>query len=357
MNTEAIGLKNLGNTLREKNMRKVKYILYLLSAIMLMGCGQTVVETLQVPDAPNPTAPGRGRTILILPFADYTAAESLAGSYRRNLTVTEAMTDRLVSKGFLMAVQEDVFGYLVDENIINLANYEGAATDSLSAELRNDWSDAMKYELQQYIDLQKQQTDQTVSGSPGTHAITPTELAKLGRHFNADYIVRGRILEYKTRQEPTWAPWKRGILPFISGSSNRILNGFASSDSYDERNEALTGMLFGGIFGYQNATWPWDKDQTFFGMTDGTSNAVTWMAAGAGTGMVMHSSGQVDQAVVQMRVWVQEAATGNVIWTNRVRVSVSPETVFADKQYDALFNKAIEKAVDSLVNHFVAYGL
>ena len=338
-------------------MRKVNFLICVLSAVMLMGCGQTVVETLHVPDAPNPTAPGRGRTILILPFADYSAGDTLASAYRRNLTITESLTDRLVDKGFMMAVQEDVFGYLVDENIVNLANYDTNTTESLSAELRNDWSDAMKYELQQYIDLQKQQQEQTVAGSPGTHAITPIEIAKMGRRFNADYIIRGRILEYKTRQEPTWAPWKRGVLPVISGGSNRILNGFASSDAYDERNEALTGMLFGGIFGYKNATWPWDKDQTFFGMVDGTSNAVTWMGAGAGTGMVMHSSGQVDQAVVQMRVWVQEAATGNVIWTNRVRVLVSPETVFADKQYDALFNKAIEKGVDSLVNHFVAYGL
>lgn len=338
-------------------MRKVKFLFYVLSAVMLMGCGQTVVETLHVPDAPNPTAPGSGRTILILPFADYTAADSLASAYRRNLTVTEALTDRLVAKGFLMAVQEDVFGYLVDEKIINLANYDASTTENLSAELRNDWSDAMKYELQQYINLQKQQQEQTVSGSPGTHAITPIELAKMGRHFNADYVVRGRILEYKTRQEPTWAPWKRGILPVISGGSNRILNGFASSDAYDERNEALTGMLIGGIIGYNYTTWPWNDGQTFFGMADGSANTVFWAGAGAGTSMVMHSSGQVDQAVVQMRIWVQEAATGNVVWTNRVRVLVSPETIFADKQYDTLFNKAIEKGVDSMVNHFVSYGL
>jgi hypothetical protein len=338
-------------------MRKVKFLFYVLSAVMLMGCGQTVVETLHVPDAPNPTAAGRGRTILILPFADYSAADSLASAYRRNLTVTEALTDRLVAKGFNMAVQEDVFGYLVDEKIINLANYEAATTESLSVELQNDWSEVMKSELQQYIDRQKQQQEQSVSGSPGTHTLTPAELAKLGRRFNADYIVRGRILEYKTRQEPTWAPWKRGVLPFISGSSNRILNGFASSDSYDARNEALTGMLIGGIIGYNNATLPWDDGQTFFGMADGAANTVFWAGAGAGTGMVMHSSGQVDQAAVQMRIWVQEAATGSVIWTNRVRVLVSPETVFADKQYDTLFNKAIEQGVDSMVNHFVSYGL
>lgn len=338
-------------------MQKFKFVLYLLSAVVLMGCGQTVVETLHVPDSPNPAVPGRGRTVIILPFADYTSTDSIAGAYRRSVMVNEAITDRLVAKGFTTAIQEDVFGYLVDENIINLASYEGVGSDSISFELSNEWSNVMKSELQGYIQQQNMQSDKTVSSSPGTHAITPNAIAKMGRRFNADYIVRGRILEYKTRQEPTWAPEKKGILPFINGGTNRILNGFAGSDEYDERNEALTGMLLGGIIGYNYATWPWSDGQTLLGMVDGSANTVTWAGVGAGLGVVSHSSGQVDQAAVQMRIWVQEAATGNVIWTNRVRVLVSPQSIFADKQYDTLFNTAIEKGVDSLINHFVSYGL
>ncbi len=301
--------------------------------------------------------PAKGQTVIILPFADYTSAEDLAGAYRRNLSVTEALTDRLVANGFSMAIQEDVFGYLVDENIINIVNYEGNNTESLTAELGGDWSDVMQNELQRYIQLQKMPSGKSVSGSPGTHAVTPNAIAKMGRRFNADYIVRGRILEYKTRQEATWAPWKKGVLPFVNGGTNRVLNGFASSDAYDERNEALTGMLIGGIMGYNYATWPWNEGQTFFGMADGSANTITWAGVGAGLGVVSHSSGKIDQAAVQLRIWVQEAATGNVIWTNRVRVLVSPQSIFADKQYDTLFNKAIDKGVDALVNHFVTYGL
>ena len=58
-----------------------------------------------------------------------------------------------------------------------------------------------------------------------------------------------------------------------------------------------------------------------------------------------------------MRIWVQEAATGNVVWTNRVKVQVSPESVYADNQYDTLFDSAITKGVTSLVDNFVTYGL
>lgn len=338
-------------------MQKFKYLLYLLSAVILMGCGQTVVETLHVPYPSNPNAPGKGQTIIVLPFADYTSSDEIAGAYRRNLSVTEAITDRLVANGFGIAIQEDVFGYLVDENIVNILSYDGNDTDSLSFELDNEWSEVMKNQIRGYIQTQKMHTDRTVEATPGTHAIDLTAIAKMGRRFNADYIVRGRILEYKTRQEATWAPWKKGVLPFINGSTNRILNGFASSDAYDERNESLTGMLLGGIVGYNYTTWPWDDGQTLLGMADGSANTVFWGGVGTGLGMVSHSSGKIDQAAVQMRVWVQEATTGNVIWTNRVRVLVSPETVFADKQYDTLFNKAIEKGVDTLVNHFVTYGL
>jgi hypothetical protein len=50
---------------------------------------------------------------------------------------------------------------------------------------------------------------------------------------------------------------------------------------------------------------------------------------------------------------VQEDSTGNVVWTNRVDVKVSPATVMADKQYDALFDQAIEKGVATLVDNFV----
>jgi hypothetical protein len=38
-------------------------------------------------------------------------------------------------------------------------------------------------------------------------------------------------------------------------------------------------------------------------------------------------------------------------------VKVTPESIFADNQYDSLFNKAIEKGVTTLVDNFVTTGL
>ncbi len=329
-------------------MQKFKYLLYLLSAVLIVGCGQTVVETLQVPDTPNPNAPGKGQTVVILPFADYTYADSISGAYRRNLAITEAVTDRFVANGFNMAIQEDVFGYLVDENIVSIVPYDESSTSSLSDELNNEWSDVMKQQLKGYIQNQKMHSGKTVSQSPGTHAITPAAVAKMGRRFNADYIVRGRILEFKTREEHTWKPLKKGLLPFALGLSNQTLNGFARSDTYDEWGHMLLPGTLGAVAGYNSDTLGFDNN---------VGGAVFWGAVGAGLGHLAKNSGQVDQAVVQMRIWVQEAATGNVIWTNRIDVKVSPETIYADRQYDMLFDKAIHKGVNVLVDNFVETSL
>jgi hypothetical protein len=337
-------------------MDRLKYLVIGFLALILTGCGQTVVETLNVAEGPSPDAPGIGKSIVILPFADYSEG-NLESARRRNMAINESMTDRFISNGFGMPIQEDVFDYLVKEEVIRLASYQSADTDSLDVELNDVWSESMKEEIRFYKNQVDMEKAKKADSAPGTHGLTTKKVAKIGRHFNADYIVRGRILEFKTRQDPSWAPWKKGLLPFVNGGTSKILSGFASSDAYDERNEILTGAMLGGIIGYNNANLPWSSGKELWGMADGTANTVFWGAVGGGLGQVSHTSGKIDQAAVQMRVWVQEAASGNVVWTNRVRVLVSPETVFADKQYDTLFNKAIEKGVDTLVNHFVTYGL
>lgn len=341
---------------RENNMDRLKYLVIGILALVLTGCGLTTEQTLNVPYGPSHNAPGSGKTMVILPFADYSQS-NLESARRRNMVLTESLTDRLISNGFGMPIQEDVFDYLVKENVIQLSSYETADTTSLAIELTNDWSEVMKDQIRHYKKQVEVEASQKTQMTAGVHGLSGKTVAKIGRHFNADYILRGRILEFKTRQEPSWLPWKKGFLPFVVGGSSRILHGFASSDEYDERNESITGALMAGVLAHNYATWPWSDGKSFFGMADGSMNTVAWGTVGYGAGRVSHSSGKIDQAVVQMRIWVQEAATGNVVWTNRVRVLVSPESIFADKQYDTLFNQAIDKGTTTLVEHFVTYGL
>lgn len=343
-------------------MKVIRHIITgLLLTGLISGCGQTTVETLKVPTEAAPNAAGKGMTAVILPFADYSYADDLESAHRRNMTITEALTDQLVSNGFNLPIQEDVFHYLVNEEIISLAPYDEGRNTSLSYELLDqDWSGVMKEHIQNYINMQNAGKHQTVAASPGTHGLTQQAVVKIGRKFGADYIIRGRILEFKTRQEHTWAPWKRGIIPFVIGSTNQIAFGFADSDRYDEWGHMITGGTMGAIIGY-NAEGPWTTGSShdgFMGVENGIgANTLLWGAVGAGIGSMSRHGGRVDQAVVQMRIWVQDAYSGNVVWTNRVDVKVSPESVMADRQFDTLFDQAINKATTSLMANFATYGL
>jgi hypothetical protein len=334
-------------------MLRLKYLLLIVFALLLNGCGQHVVETLNVPQIPDANAPGSGKTIVILPFADYTYSDDLASAYRRNLRVTESLTDNLSGQGFGMPVSEDVFSYLVGQGVVQIADYEDNSNVSLTNELAGDWSTGMKQTIRHYLQQQRTTQKRQVSAAPGTHSLDGPAITKIGRQFQADYVVRGRILEFRTRQEATWEPWKRGLFPVIAGGTAQALYGFAGSDSYDNINQMMTGGMYGLAVG-NLSDWPIDGKVISGGIS---GNEIIWAGIGGLLGDQASKSGRVDQAVVQLRMWVQDASSGQVVWTNRAMVRVSPSSVFADGQYDDLFNTAIEKGVSTLVDNFVASGL
>lgn len=340
-------------------MNYSRYLLYVLLALLVSGCGQTVQKSLKIAPPLKSTA-GADKTIVILPFADYSYADDLETAYRRNMYVTENLTDQLTSNSFHLPVQEDVFSYLVNQKIVNLEVYENKKTSALEHELDDEWSPMMKSAIKGYMDRTRNAVrDQAVSGSPGTHGLTQQEVVKIGRHFGADYILRGRIIEYKTRTDPSWEPMKKGILTFMAGSASRLAFGHAASESYDMAGQMVAGGMWGGLLG-NAAGWPWspgEANQTILGISGSRSaNTIFWGATGAQFGKMAYNS-DATQAVVQMRIWVQDAYTGSVIWTNRVDVKVSPETIFADYQYDALFESATEKAISTLIDNFVAQAM
>ena len=100
-------------------MKKYCYLMLIIISFVLPGCGSTVTESLKVNPALK-TDIGKQKMVVILPFADYTEADSLESAYRRNMFVNENLTDRFVSNSFNLPVQEDIFRYLVNRNIINV---------------------------------------------------------------------------------------------------------------------------------------------------------------------------------------------------------------------------------------------
>ena len=172
------------------------------------------------------------------------------------MLITESLTDNLVTHGFALPIQEDVIAYLSKEDLVGAEKMS-----SLAMEQKDDWSPEMKAQLKTYMN---QMGD---ANSPGTHGLSKQNVAKIGRHFDTDYVLRGRILEFK----------------------------------------------------------------------------------GSGT--------DDPEATVEIRVWVQDTANGEVVWTNRARVAVAPESKYGGLQYGTLSNTAIEQGVITLVDNFVKYGL
>jgi len=265
-----------------------------LAALLMTGCGQRVVEKLSVtPEAPY-NAVGQGKTIVILPFTDYSDS-SIANAQKRNIALNEAITDKLSLNGFSMPIPEDVYDYLVNNQIITDFS---STKSSLHTELASrEWSEKMKDIFRREINDNGKTAEK--------QGLTTEEVIKIGRAFNADYVMRGRIIEYKIRQDTD--SWNAGLIPLIVRADNRIFFGFADADSYDGKSELVSGDASAGM--------------------------------------------------VELRLWVQDANTGEVLWTNHTSVEGIRESVFADPQHDALFTAAVERAACLLVHDFATYGM
>ncbi|MGB3648787.1 MAG: hypothetical protein WA992_09660 [Desulfobulbales bacterium] len=337
-----------------------RFFLYGFLALFVSGCGSghSVTETLHIPDTPTAgNVCATDKTVVLLPFADYSSGDNVISVYERGSSVSEALTDRFIGKGFKMPIQEDVYQYLVETNIIRLPPQDGTA--KLKTELDGEWSDVMKGEFEKWIEADRAQNTAVSGGAsnpgnaPGVHGLDKMSISKLGRRFNADYIVRGRIIEYDLQNEHTWDLRKKGILPFIMKGTTQAAFGFAESKDYDNLNNITLWGLAGGIIGYHAGT-PVDSNTGTLNAGDYPTawNSVIWGLGGAGIAHLANHSGETPEALVQLRVWVQDSATGEVVWTNRAEVKVAPETVYGDKRSKEMFKTAVNRATTLLVDDF-----
>ena len=125
-----------------------KLFLYGFVALLVSGCGsgKTVTETLHIPETPSaPAVCATDKTVVVLPFADYSSGDDIMSVYERSRSVSESLTDKLVAKGFRIPIEEDVTQYLVDRKIISVA--KSSNTTYLEKELSGEWSDVTKGEL------------------------------------------------------------------------------------------------------------------------------------------------------------------------------------------------------------------
>jgi hypothetical protein len=159
--------------------------------------------------------------LAILPFADYTHQQSFIRplEWGANRTIVEALTDHFLSRGIVVALQEDVEGLLVADGLLRppAGGYAGAdgPSDSFRAralipntpEFELFWGlhdEVMREEIAAMVRAQDYVRmagfSLPTAGEPFIQGVTRDlsrqQVAELGRRLDVDVIVRGRILDY-----------------------------------------------------------------------------------------------------------------------------------------------------------------
>jgi TolB-like protein len=356
---------------------KLKYTAFLVVILMVLAsCGQITKET--VSPVPTDKVAPAGKSVVIMPFADYTPKSSPELYWRRNVLVTEALEDEFSRYGLLTAPEEDVVSYLMDEHIIESPEVfytDTASSRYMRSEIESGgWSDTMIRQMENAINQNsmidndaKEQSGKVAGGSPFHVSLTSQEVARIGDHFGADYIVRGRLIEFERGvAKDDFNPFHIGVLPFVFNSSQRMLFGVARSDNYEMLDKMALGGIAGLAIGHANKNFPYDEDKDtvssghpLFGptVTDTDDyhalNTTLWGLAGVGAAYLAHNGGKVPRAVVQIRVMVQDAKTGRLLWSNRSEVEVTPESMYAEQEYRKLVAKAIRRVTSTLVHSFI----
>jgi hypothetical protein len=356
-----------------EKMKKLQVLIPIMLAFsFLAACGTITVDSLH--PVVRSADLGKEKTIVILPFADYTPTDTPAAYWRRNMLIMEALQDEIIRFGYAPAVSEDVIAYLSRRNIIRPdARFEEESTANavLRAELGKDWSDSMKIEIAKALQSNLTMARQTVATNknepPKSIALDHSEIQKIGSAFNAHYVVRGRIMVFENGREDSFNPLQTGVLPFFFNFSSRTLFGIAESEKY----EMIDKMAIGGLLGAALALDDWPKnDETITTMSEGhprfeggfitetvadtNFNRAVWGVAGAGLGYLAHQGGRVDNATVQLRMIVQDTTTGEIVWTNRAEAKTMTQSAFSKKDPDVLMASAIQQVCQRLFDNFVA---
>lgn len=196
-------------------------------------------------------------------------------------------------------------------------------------------------------------------------------IREIGRQFDADYVIRGRIIVFKSGLEDSFNPVQTGLLPFFFNAGSRAMFGVAESDKY----EMIDKVAIGGLLGAAVAPSDWPKEgnatstttqsghpqfggtlvTTVSEVSESGFNSAVWGLAGSGAAYLAHKGGKVNNAVVQLRMMVQDARTGKILWTNRAESKAMPESAFIGKKDpDTLMSQAIQRVCGRLVDNFVA---
>jgi len=347
-------------------MKAVQFLVLLSLVFCLANCAyNSRVDLAPVPIPPQEDPKAR---VLVLPFSSY-VLKNYAIWQRVNLTFYEALTSKFLVEGILGVPFEDILKELETQGKIERGKRSVKVSSDLVALYQEDWSPLMKEEIGHLIAREVRQ--QIPKQKPPQLAFEEKEIIALGEKFHAKYVIRGRITAYNIRQEDTLNPFKIGFLTAQNRALARFFYGAPESGAYGTAQEASVGGLIGAIVG-SNAKDPFEPPhkktvhvghpllgETYTKYTGGTedydlANALTWGAAGMLISYLGAHGGNAPEAVVGLSLYVYDVEKETLIWENRVRLRVSPQSIWAPRQSEDLLIQAVEEAAKELASRFGA---
>ncbi len=344
-------------------MRSKKILILALFALFLASCG-TMVTVEKAP--PKGLVPMGAKRVLIFPFPSYEPMKPTAW-LALNANLFENLAESFYTRGFDPLPYESVLSLLQEEKILAFKGSPALRIHPTVREILEDpeWSPLMKQEI--FYVLNRQRHTEVQVDFKKWSAFSEEKLLAVAREKKVDFLVCGRISRYRLRPEETFNPFQIGFLTFITRVPARLLYG-APQEGYDLWHQVGTGALIGGLIG-SNAKDPFEPP-VYRPSTEGhpllssavekvrgdshyeTGNTIVWGLVGAGLGFLAAHGGDAPEAALTLSLTVYDVKLGHKIWASRVKLKVTPESVFAPHRHDKLFERALEEAVSQLMARF-----
>jgi len=239
-------------------------------------------------------------SIAILPLADYSHQQTFIRSveWGGNTKIIEEITDHFVKAGVTVAIQEDVNGTLIKQGLIKPLEAQKGNNISIQGELADPAHHEVMKNMIRQLYMESNRSEPALQGV--TSAMAPAMVKTLGETLGVDALIRGRIIEYGLKRKNSLNPL-HGIARFVIAGVSDLALGFASSKHYDE--------------GLPSA---WDG-----------------------------IPGSTETATVQIRLYLQDTATGKLLWSNRAEVEAYSGAAlsYGPKYRKDMFDKATKEAV------------